>query len=238
MAYKGVFMGRVLIQGQAKVGGTKYVFVPLEGLKNEQTFPLFGGKVMNPFPGEAKMYAGDLVEYRPNMSSDSLGSEIWLLKTYKVAKVVDAAATEVLIERDLFKHIPFAGDILMKAPNTLTGTGAAADVVSVEETKEGNKDVWKITLSGAIGALAVGDVLVEAAEKGAGKKMLVSNPNMVLHVDYDFLFAPSKSYSDYNNARYFMTPTMHGIMFAHKLSPMPSAVLALNKSRVDGWFEI
>lgn len=238
MAYRGVFMGTVLIQGNAQIGGTKYVFVPLEGVKNEQTFPLFGGKVMNPFPGEAKMYAGDLVEYRPNISNEDLGSEIWLLKTYKVAKNVGSTDTTVFIERDPFKHIPFAGDILMKAPNTLTGTGIANDVVSVEETVEGNKNVWKLTFSATIGALSAGDVLVEGAEKGASKKMLVPNPNMVLNVDYDFMFAPSKSSSDYKGARYEMTPTMHGIMFTHKLSPMPPAVLALNKSRVDGWFEI
>lgn len=238
MNYTGSFMGRVLIQGSNQIGGLKYVFVPLEGQKNDYTFPLHGGKVMNPFKGEAKMFAGDLVEYRPNMDNDDLGNEIWLFKTYRVAKAAAAADVEIFIERDGYKHIPFAGDILMKAPAALTGTAAADTVVSVEETKDGNKNVWKVTLAAAIGALAVGDVLVEGLEKGAGKKMLVSNPNMLLHVDYDFFYAPSKSPADYKGARSYLTPTMHGTMFTHRMSPMPPSVLALNKTRVAGWYEI
>lgn len=234
----GVFLGKTLLQRRGEIGGARYVFVKLQGNKNELVFPTFGCKIMNPFKGTAKMYAGDLIEYRYN--DDQKGATGYILKTYVVAKnTTNGTGTEIYIVRDGYKHIPFVGDTIMKAPATLDGTGTAVTVTKVEATVDTNKDVWKLTLSATFTALKAGDVLVEAAEAGENQKPMVTNPNAMCPADYDFLYEPSTGDSDFDGARYFMTPVLHGTAYIDRMSPMPKSVLdARNKSLVTGWFEL
>ena len=49
MNEKGVFMGRTLIQEKGSIGGSRFVFVKLQGVKNELVFPTFGAILQNPF---------------------------------------------------------------------------------------------------------------------------------------------------------------------------------------------
>lgn len=234
----GVFLGKTLLQRRGEIGGARYVFVKLQGNKNELVFPTFGCKIMNPFKGTAKMYAGDLIEYRYN--DGKKGATGYILKTYVVAKnTTNDTDTEIYIVRDGYKHIPFVGDTIMKAPATLDGTGTAVTVTKVEATVDTNKDVWKLTLSATLTALKAGDVLVEAAEAGESKNPMVTNPNAMCPADYDFLYEPSTGDTDFDGARYFMTPVLHGTAYIDRMSPMPKSVLdARNKSLVTGWFEL
>lgn len=230
----GVNFGRVLVQHSGSIGGKRYVFVKQQGQgKNELVFPTFGCRLLNPFKGVAKFYAGDLVEYR----IDGTG---YILKTYEVAENAEASATDVYIVRDGFRHIPFVGDILMKAPTSVTGTGTAHTVTAVEETSSNNVNYWKVTFDVAIGALTKGDVLVEGASAGASKKMLVQNPNMQLPWDMDCVYNPANTTTnnDFENAKYLFDPILSELSYVAKMSPIPSCVKALNKSRVDGWFQI
>lgn len=234
----GVFLGKTLLQRRGEIGGARYVFVKLQGNKNELVFPTFGCKIMNPFKGTAKMYAGDLIEYRYN--DGEKGATGYILKTYVVNKATSAPTdTVIYLTRDGYKHIPFVGDVLMKAPATIDGTGTAVTVTKVEPTVEASKDVWKVTLSDTLADLKVNDILVEAVEAGSGKKPMVTNPNAMCPADYDFLYEPSTGDSDFDGARYFMTPVLHGTAYIDRMSPMPKSVLdARNKSLVTGWFEL
>lgn len=227
-------MGTTLIQSSGVVGGAKNVFVKLQGNKDWLVYPTFGGKLKNPFKGAAKIFAGDLFEYRTDENGEN--PELYLLKTYKVAKESNSETT-VLIERDGYKHIPFVGDVLMKAPDTFSATGAAYTVTAVEETTEAGAAVWKLTFNTTLGSLAKGDVLVEAKEENASGTMLVQNPNAVAANDYD-LFYPAATSANKNLARYNLAPSLHGIMYISKMSPLPKVVLDINKSRINGWFEI
>lgn len=234
----GVFLGKTLLQRRGEIGGARYVFVKLQGNKNELVFPTFGCKIMNPFKGTAKMYAGDLIEYRYN--DDKKGATGYILKTYVVNKATSTSADPVIyLTRDGYKHIPFVGDVLMKAPATIDGTGTAVTVTKVEPTVEASKDVWKVTLSATLADLRANDILVEAVEEGSDKKPMVTNPNAMCPADYDFLYEPSTGDSDFDGARYFMTPVLHGTAYIDRMSPMPKSVLdARNKSLVTGWFEL
>ena len=108
-----------MIQTDGKIGGYRNVFVNLVGNHNDLVYPHFGGKVMNPPKGRAKMWAGDLLEYRPSTDANgALDPKIYILRTFKVADAVDNTTT-VYIERDEFRHKPFVGDILMVAPNVI-----------------------------------------------------------------------------------------------------------------------
>ena len=235
--YTGYFAGRALLQQNGSIGGARSVFVKLQGNKNELVFPTFGGQVMNPFKGRAKLFAGDLLEYRTD--ANGVKPQIYILKTYEVAEKATAATT-VKIVRDGYKHIPFVGDILGAAPESIGGTMTGATVTAVKA----NTDTWELTLSTAITA-EKGSVLVEADKTGGSAAMVVKNINAIAPCDYDFLWEPvadtaniNEANAEYEQARYFMTPALGGLMYTSKMSPMPTCVKALNTSAVNGWFKI
>lgn len=227
----GAFRGRKLIQRRGEVGGAKSVFVKLQGIKNELVYPTFGGQIKNPFPAAAKMFAGDLCEYRTN--DKGVKPEIYILKTYQVESV---SGTTVNIVRDAYKHIPFVGDKLGVAPDEIGGEiTTTAIVTAVAKSKVGDVDVWALTMSTALTGAVKGDVLVEA---DADDKMLVKAINGVFDADADMLDAPATGDDDFDGARYMYTPALGGIMYTHKMSPMPDCVKALNISKINGWFQI
>lgn len=234
--FGGVFLGTALRQTSMTFGGMRDVFVKLQGVKNDLVSPTFGGQLKNPFPGFAKIFAGDLFEFRLDDKGEN--PEVYLLKTYEVAK--ETSDTTVFIVRDGYRHIPFVGDKLMKAPEAFGTAGTAYTVTAVEETVDESKDVWKLTLNTALGSLTAGDVLVEADKEHASEaKMLVQNVNAVAPCDYDIFGQPSTGKTDeFEKTRYYLTPALHGTMYISKMSPMPAVVKALNKSRVNGWYEL
>lgn len=229
--YNGVFRGRALVQAEGKIGGMRNVFVKFQGLKDFFVKPPHGGIIKNPFKGHAKAYAGDLCEFRAE------GNEVYILKTYEVSVAAGASDTTVKIVRNGFRHIPFVGDVLMKAPTTITGTGKAVTVTAVVA----NGDVWDVTLSEALGALTKGEVLVEGASAGASVKAMVTNPNAFFDCDCDFLYDPASADDIASGARYLYAPSLANEsvkMYANKMQPLPASVKKLNKSLVDGWFNL
>ena len=225
----GAFRGRKLIQRRGEVGGAKSVFVKLQGIKNELVYPTFGGQIKNPFKGAAKMFAGDLCEYRTN--DKGVKPEIFILKTYLVESV---SGSVVNIVKDGYKHIPFVGDKIGVAPDEIGGAVTAVTINSIKVAKVGDVDVWACTCSATLDAKK-GDVLVEADAEG---KMMVKAINGVFDADADMLDAPSTGDDDFDGARYLYTPALGGIMYTHKMSPMPKCVLDLNIAKVNGWFQI
>lgn len=225
----GAFRGRKLIQRRGEVGGAKSVFVKLQGIKNELVYPTFGGRIMNAFKGAAKLFAGDLCEYRTN--DKGVNPEIYILKTYLVESV---SGTTVNIVKDGYKHIPFVGDKIGVAPDEIGGEMTAVTVNAVKSAKVGSVDVWALTVSATLTAKK-GDVLVEA---DAGNKMLVKAINGVIDADCDMLDAPATGDEDFDGARYMYTPALGGIMYTHKMSPMPKCVLDLNIAKINGWFQV
>ena len=253
----GHFRGLGLIQKYGEVGGYRNVFVNLAGNHDDMVYPHFGGKVMNPPKGRAKMWAGDLLEYRPKTGSDNLDPEIYILRTFKVADTVSASTT-VYIERDEFRHKPFVGDVLMVAPAVIGGTGTAVTVSAVAATTTtidtATVNVWQLTISSAL-SIDKGAILVEAEEAGSNKAMLVKNINGVFDCDTDFIedenisdIAVTRDVSsgeitavtdsDFYKARYQYTPALGGLMWIYKMSPMPQCVLDLNMCNIPGWFHV
>ena len=224
----GAFRGRKLIQRRGEVGGAKSVFVKLQGIKNELVYPTIGGMIKNPFRGTAKLFAGDLCEYRTN--EKGVKPEVYILKTYLVESVSDST---VNIVRDGYKHIPFVGDMLGVAPEEIGGAVSAVTVTAVAKSKVDGVDVWALTVDGSLEA-SKGDVLVEAKDG----EMVVKVINGVVDADCDMLDAPATGDEDFDGARYMYTPALGGIMYTHKMSPMPACVLKLNQSPINGWFQI
>lgn len=240
----GHFGGRTLIQAYGKIGGNRSVFVNLVGSgKNALVYPTFGGVVINPPKGRAKIFAGDLMEYDPGITDPTTGPSVKILKVFEVAKDVAADGKSVLIVRNGYRHIPFIGDNIMIAPSTLDGTGAGVTVIGVNATTDSGADVWELTLSAALGAVAKkGSVLVEAAKVGEDSKAMVTNPNAYADKDNDFFYDPNITRSeDGDGAQYSFTPALANedtILRLDKINTLPPAILALNKSKVNGWFNL
>ncbi|MCF0202769.1 MAG: hypothetical protein HUK08_05330 [Bacteroidaceae bacterium] len=233
IANNGSFLGRTLIQAKGSIGGSRNVFVHMnDGDANQVRQVPTGCIIKNPFKGFAKAYCFDLVEY----NLDGTG---YILKTFEVRDAV-TSGTSIKIVRNGYRHVPFVGDILMIAPSTLTGTGTAVTVTAVTAGTDATGDYWQITVSSAI-TPAAGDILVEAAEAGSGKQALVKNPNAFFPCDADFIFDPNAGADEFEKAKYFFTPCYlyNGpIAWIDKMSPLPPAVKALNKSLVNGWFHL
>lgn len=231
-AADGYFGGTSLVQQSGSRGGARHVFVKFDDIKDDLVFPTFGGQVMNPFPGAAKIYAGDFMEFRTK--EDGLQGEVYLLKTYKVVSV---SGTTVNIEKTGYSHIPFVGDKIGVAPDKIGEDMTAQTVIARTVTTVDGKDVWALTMDSALTANA-GDVLVEADEDG---KMLVKNINAISAWDMNFMWSESADPSDQNEfekARYFLTPTLRGTVYMSRISPMPQCVLDLNICNINGWFRL
>ena len=226
--YVGVFRGRKTIQRRGTIGGARSVFVKLQGNKNELVYPTFGGYIKNPFKGAAKLFAGDLIEYRTDGNGEN--PEIYILKTYLVESVSD---TTVNIVKDAYKHTPFVGDKIGVAPDEIGGEMTSVTINSIKVSKVGDVDVWACTCSATL-STKKGDVLVEAD----ATNMLVENINAVAPTDLDMLDAPATGDEDFDGARYSYTPALGGIMYINRMSPMPKCVLDLNKSNINGWYQV
>lgn len=227
--YVGHFSGRKTIQKRGTVGGARSVFVKLQGNKNELVYPTFGGYIKNPFKGTAKLFAGDLIEYRTD--NDGVNPEIYILKTYLVESV---SGTTVNIVKDAYKHTPFVGDRIGVAPSELGGEMTAVAINSIKTSKVGDVEVWACTCSAAL-TTKKGDVLVEA---DGSNKMMVKAINAVAPKDLDMFDAPATGDEDFDGARYSYTPALGGIMYISKMSPMPACVLEENKAKINGWYQI
>ena len=246
----GVFRGTQLIQKRGSIGGFRNVFVALQGFKNELIFPTFGAPIANPFRGPAKLFAGDLVEYR----TDSRGRnpKYYILKTFEV---VSASSTTINILRDNYRHVPFVGDSLMIAPDVIGGEGTAVRVTAVTTTTVTVSDVvypvWQLTVSAnSLADATKGTILVESepvavADTSDTKAMMVKNINSVCDSDCDMLENPSLTFgntdpqdTNFDDARYIISFAMGGTMYIDKMSPLPQCVLDLNRSNVNGWYKV
>lgn len=230
----GYFGGRSLVQQSGSIGGARHVFYKVSKIKDELVHPTGGGQLMNPFPRSAKLYAGDLFEYRCDEKVEN--PKIFALKTYKVVSV---SGTTVNIERTPYSHKPFEGDVLGVAPDKIGGAMTAQKVtgVSATTTTDGAK-VWALTMAAALSGAKADDVLVEADTDG---KMLIKRINAVAPWDYDFQWSEAANPTDedeFHKARYFLTPVLGGEMYIHKMSVMPQCVLDLNLSNIQGVFKV
>lgn len=233
-----VFTGRTLIQAHGSIGGHKNVFVKLvKGSKDALCYPTTGGILKNPFKGRAKIYAGDLIEYTPNINSTT-GAEVKILKFYELAKDATNDATTIKLVRDGYHHIPFVGDTIMVGQKDFATKALGVTITAVEKGTEGTADVWNVTLSATLAvALKQGNILVEAEKAGASVSPMVTNPNAYADKDMDFLYDANMEGLD--DLQYMLTPALaqeDTVIDLVAIGNLPPAVLALNKSRVKTWF--
>lgn len=232
----GVFLGRARITKKYENGGARHVTADIAGLKNDLVWAPWGGVLQNPFPGAAKLYECDplYIEYDDKCENPKL----WCVKTY-LAAAASTGKTLTLV-RDGFKHKVFVGDTLMVAPEKFGGEGTVANVTAVTAKVDasGNK-VWEVALDTAL-TVAKNDVLVEGIaeeglEGGATGRWIVKGVNGWTPCDMDFVYEPvadPEDVDDFDNAEYMFTPVAGVCAYTHRMSPLPKAILDLNRC---GW---
>lgn len=171
-----------------------------------------GGKVANLPAAGGVIAVGSPVE----MNSETHVAKI--LNFYKVHETIDAADIELKIS--VLPGLPrlIAGVFVMPPPATLAGTGAAVTVGAV--TQGDDYDTFAI-VANSLGVLTAGDLIVEAAETGAGKA-LYAIPNSLtandVHVDTN---------TDYST----VAGVYSGSIYA-KRTPLMTAVVKANMPKI------
>ena len=132
----------------------------------------------------------------------------------------------------------------MVDPEEFGGAGTVANVTAVKATTDANgKKIWEVTLDAAL-TVAEGDVLVEGksdAEDGkAGSgKWIANGCNGWTPCDMDFVYEPVADPEDeenFDDAEYGFTPVAGVCAYTHRMSPLPKAILSLNRCLWNGIF--
>lgn len=216
-----------------KVRGGKWVWVKDSNGENRKNV-LLGGTILNPNKGFGHLWAAQLVQYTP-------AEGCLIFRSFEVSTASGSSATTIKVKGDGFSDAPEVGMYLMKAPAAVTTSGAYGQVTAVAYD-ETNKE-FTVTISAAIGALSVGDILVEsdaAADASAqsptgSAKVLVPNPNTFVEADVDML--PTEGYG-IENANYSISTVHDKEAWIARMQPLPDYVLAKNRSYIDGIFWI
>ena len=191
---------------------------------------LLGGTILNPKKGFDHLYAAQLVQYTPAQGC-------LIFRSFGVKTATSAATdTTIYVNGDGYGDAPEVGMLIMKAPSAATGTGQSALVTNVVYD-EANEQ-FAVTLSVALGALAAGDILVEAAgeEASASANVLVPKPNTFIEADRDLM--PTEGYGITGQANYSISTVYNKQAWIARMQPLPAYVLANNRSLIDGIFWI
>lgn len=212
-----------------KIRGGKWVWVK-DSNGEQRGNVLLGGTILNPKKGFDHLYAAQLVQYTPAQGC-------LIFRSFGVKTATSAATdTTIYINGDGYGDAPEIGMLIMKAPSAANGTGQSALVTNVvyDETNE----QFAVTLSVALGALAVGDILVEAAGNAASETatVLVPKPNTFIEADRDLM--PTDGYGIANTANYSISTVYNKQAWIARMQPLPAYVLANNRSLIDGIFWI
>lgn len=212
-----------------KTRGGKWVWVK-DSNGEERKNVLLGGTILNPKKGFDHLYAAQLVQYTPSVG-------MLIFRSFGV-KVATAAATDttIYLNGDGYGDAPEVGMLIMKAPSAANGTGQSALVTNVVYD-EANEQ-FAVTLSVALGALAAGDILVEAAgdEASASATVLVPKPNTFIEADRDLM--PTEGYGLNGTANYSLSTVYDKQAWIQRMQPLPQYVLDMNRSYIDGIFWI
>ena len=146
-----------------EIRGGKYVWFKESSPSGRKGVSL-GCTIANPFTGLGKAFAGDLFEYRMNNTG-------YLFKTFSIKANAIASATSIVINGDGYSTLPEVGNKVIKSGDLATTIGLVGTITAVVYNP--NDETFTCTLDKAIGALSIGDVLVEATALDAATADIV-----------------------------------------------------------------
>lgn len=216
-----------------KVRGGRWVWVK-DGNGESRNNILLGGTIANPNKGFGHLWAGQLLQYTP-------GEPMLIFRSFKLQADAAANATTIYIEGDGFSDAPEVGQYLMVAPNSAATSGTYAKVTSVTYDEANQKFAVVLANKLASAKIDAGTILVESnaaadaalAEPTGSAKVLCPKPNVFNEADRELL--PTEGYG-FQNANYSVSAVYNKQAWIAKMQPLPSYVLAYNKSLIDGIF--
>lgn len=146
------------------VGGLRNVY----GGKAEVTLPTGYNMALEEMPP-----VGNVLPAGTPFGCDDFAKTAQPHYAFAVNAVVETTATQVQVKKDFEGTRARVGMVLMHLPNNVTDldyTGTGVTVTAIDDSNAGY-DV--LTLSAAVGTLAVDDILVEASAVGAGATIKV-----------------------------------------------------------------
>lgn len=211
-----------------KTRGGKWVWVK-DSNGEQRGNVLLGGTILNPKKGFDHLYAAQLVQYTP-----AVGCLIF--RSFAIKTASGASATTIYVNGDGYGDAPEVGMLIMKAPSAANGTGQSAAITAVEYDEENER--FELTIGTALGALSVGDILVEASgtTASASATVLVPKPNTFVEADRDLM--PTENYGLDGTANYSISTVYNKQAWIQRMQPLPAYVLANNRSLIDGIFWI
>lgn len=120
--------------------------------------------------------------------------------------------------------------------NIIDYTGQSAAVTAVVYDSANERFI--VTLDTSLGALTTSDILVEAngTEASSTASVLVPNPNTFIEADRDLL--PTDGSYGLSNVSYGISTIYDKQAWIQRMQPLPTYVLAKNRSYIDGIFWI
>lgn len=148
------------------------------------------------------------------ISIDEATGKIDIHYAFEVVETAAADAVSYKVKKHMNNTIAKVGMPLMKMPAAVTTAGAAYAVTAIDKS---NADYDIITLGTTLGALAIGDVLVEADSAGATGKKIRVLPNLMSFYDIEKL-----AYTDniHFNGIYHFT----GLVYENRISPVAKII--------------
>ena len=205
-----------------KVRGGRWVWVK-DGNGESRNNILLGGTIANPNKGFGHLWAGQLLQYTP-------GEPMLIFRSFKLQANAAANATTIYLDGDGFSDAPEVGQYLMVAPQSAATSGTYAKVTDVEYDETNQK--FKVVLANKLSTsqITAGTILVEPT---GSAKVLCPKPNVFNEADRELL--PTEGYG-FQNANYSVSAVYNKQAWIAKMQPLPSYVLAYNKSLIDGIF--
>lgn len=145
---------------------------------------------------------------------DDVARTIDVHYAFEVIEAVAADGVQVKVKKIMGNSIAKVGMPLMKAPTAVTGTGAAYAITAIDRT---NEEYDILTLGTTLGALAIGDILMEADSAGTGKKIKVL-PNLLSFYDLEKL--PYADKIHFNGIYHFS----EGMVYENRISPVAKII--------------
>ena len=147
-------------QNSKSVGALRQVWAEVTGVKS-------GGGTLSGFE---ELPVGAVIPAGTPVYLDRAGGALIAIHTFEVGVAAIAAATQYIVNGDV---IPQVNSFVMKA-----GSGAAVKINSIIVNADGT---IQLTLAATLGALAVGDILVESGAAGASGAVLATPNGLLWH---------------------------------------------------------
>lgn len=249
-----------------KVRGGRWVWVKDSNGESRNNI-LLGGTIANPNKGFGHLWAAQLMQYTPGQAikifrsfkvqanaannattiylegdgfSDAPEVGQYLMIAPSIGALSVSSESELSVAND---KVDLAdATFITSADAAKDYTGTYAKVTGVEYDEANKK--FEVTLANALGAaittdtiLVEGDAAADAAlaNPTGSCKLLCPKPNIFNEADRDML--PTDGYG-FQNANYSVSGVYNKQAWIAKMQPLPSYVLALNKSLIDGIFWI